>query len=203
MKPRSQRRRDDRRGGSAPSPIRALAGNGLLIAGLIGVGVAIIVVGILLLAGGSGGGEDAQNDDGVQKFADGSTPIPIASPSSDDEVALEALAERLIDLLPQGMWADLYEDFTDAFKERCSRNAFIATGNLSAQEQGAQLTLIRYIGVNDFSIQATTATLVIVGQLGVTSQYTVRADFEKVGDTWKISPVPDSKDCEAFSRLTG
>lgn len=199
MKPRSQRRRDERDSGSPPNVISAFAGSGLAIAGLIGVGVAIIVAGIILLAGGGG---DGQNGD-VQTYSDGSTAIPVVSPVSDDEVAIEALAERLINFLPQGRWADLHDDFTDAFKELCSEDAFVASGNLSAQEQGDQLSLIHYVGVQDFSIQDTTATLVIVGQIGSTSQYTVRADFEKDGDVWKISPVPDSEGCDAFSRLSG
>lgn len=179
-----------------------LASNGVLIAGLIGVGVAIIVVGILLLAGG-GGGDDPAAENGDQTFPDGSTPIAVVEPSTDDEIALERLAERLIELLPAGQWPALYEDFTDEFKARCSRDAFIESGNLSAQEQGGQLTLIQYAGVENYSVQETTATLVVVGQIGVTGQYTVRADFEKVDGTWKISPVPDSSDCDAFSRLSG
>ena len=203
MKPRSQRRRDER-GGEPRSPLASvLTGNGVLIAGLIGVGVAIIVVGILLLAGGGGDGDGLAADNGDQVFPDGSTPIAVVEPSTDDEIALERLAQRLIELLPGGQWPALYEDFTDEFKARCSRDAFIESGNLSAQEQSEQLTLIQYAGVEDYSVQETTATLVVVGQVGVLSQYTVRADFEKVDGTWKISPVPDSSDCDAFSRLSG
>lgn len=197
MKPRSQRRREERRTSGTPSLASSVAGNGLLIAGLIGVGVAIIIAGILLLAGGGGSenGADATPTEG--------TLFTLASPETDDEVALESLAQRLIDWLPQGRWAELYDEFTDAFRERCSRDAFAANGSLSAQEQGDQLTRIHYVGVNDFSVQDTTATLIIVGELRGSGQYTIRADFEKTGDVWQISAVPDSTGCDAFSRLSG
>jgi hypothetical protein len=204
MKPRSQRRREERRGRSRPAAL--LAGNGLLIAGVIGAAAAIVVVGILLLTGGGDNGGEGEG--GIPSttdttFADGSTPIPIASPVTDDEVALEAIAQRLIDWLPDGRWPELYDDFTDTFKERCSKEAFATSGETSAQEQGVQLQLIRYSGVQDFGIEGATATLVVVGQIGVTSQYTIRADFEKAGEVWRISPVPGSTGCEAFSRLSG
>jgi hypothetical protein len=206
MKPRSQRRRAERRGSSDPATASRLASNGLVIAGLIGVGAAIIAVGILLLTSNSNDGEDRNGGDADATdtaLTDGSTPIPVASPATDEEIALESIAQRLIDWLPQGKWPELYDDFTNEFKERCSREAFAETGELSAREQGAQLQLIRYAGVQDFGIEGTTATLIIVGQIGETSQYTIRADFEKSGDVWLISPVPGSTGCEAFSRLSG
>lgn len=197
MKPRSQRRREGR-SEQEPSLISRLAGSGLLIAALIGLGTAIVVAGIILLASGGGGDSDAQSE-----LPGGATRIPLVTPATEDEEELEELARRTIESLPNGVWGDLYDDFTEEFRQRCAEAAFIASGNQSVQEQGNQLSLIRYNGVSDFSVQETTARLVIVGEVLGTSQYTIGADFEKVGDRWYIAPVADSEGCNAFDRLSG
>lgn len=197
MKPRSQRRRAERTP-ARPTPLDRLAGNGLLIAALIGAGVAVAVAGILLLAGGGGGDDDPQT-----QVPGGETPIPLVTPAGEDEVELEALARRTIESLPNGVWADLYPDFTEEFRQRCTEEAFIATGQQSAQEQGEQLSRIRYDGVSDFRVQEGTARLVIVGEVEGSGQYTIGADFEKVGDRWYIAPVATSTGCNAFDRLSG
>lgn len=197
MKPRSQRRREER-SGDAQGPVARVTSNGILIALLIGAGVIIAVLAIILLAGGDGDEEDV-----VQPTAAASTPVPLVDPQTEDEMALAELARRTIESLPNGTWAELYDAYTPEFQERCSREEFVETGEQSAQEQGAQLSLIRYVGVNDFSVEEATARLIIVGQIGQLGEYTIGAEFEKIDGEWLISPVDQTTGCQAFDRLSG
>jgi len=193
MKPRSERRRDDREGKEPrPSrwPINAWA-SAFLIAGV----VVIAVGGVLLLTGGS------DSEDGAP------TPAPtdtlLIDPVTPDEIALEAIARRTIEALPSGEWPELYAEFTAEFQERCSFEEFTAVGAEAAVEQGPNLALIRYVGIQSFAVQPTEARVIIVGELVDQLQYITGTDFEKVDGVWRIAPVEGSVGCESFDRLSG
>ena len=188
MKPRSERRRDEREG-KAPHSRRSRPIN-IWAAAFIGVGGTIMVVGAILIF--SSGGEDGPDSD-----------AGIVMPVTSDEIALEALARRTIESLPNAVWPSLYPEFTDAYHQRCSIEEFTAAGQASAVEQGANLSRIRYVGVQSFDVSETTAELVIVGEVIDQLQYTTGADFEKVNDGWRIAPVAGTSGCEAFDRLSG
>lgn len=190
MRPRSERRRDEREGKdpySRSGPINIWA------AALIGVGATIIVVGaVFLFTGGDSPEETPAPSDAV-----------LAIPVTPDEIALEALARRMIESLPSGQWPDLYPEFTDAYHQRCSFEEFTTVGEESAVEQGPNLARIRYVGVESFDVTETTARLIIVAELIDRLQYNTGADFEKVDGVWRIAPVADTTGCEAFDRLSG
>lgn len=193
MKPRSERRRDEREG---TKPSRSRWPINVWAMGLVGAGAVAIVVGaVLLLTGGD-------NDDNTD-----TTPTPLSAtpalvePETPDQIALEALARKTIESLPGGEWTTLYPEFTDEFQERCSFEEFTAVGTEAAIEQGPSLARIRYVGIQSFAIQPTHARLVIAAELVDRLQYFTGADFDKVDDVWRIAPVADSVGCEAFDRL--
>ena len=196
MKPRSDRRRDEREGkdtGPRRWPINIWA------TAFIGVGITIIVVGaVFFLSDGSDDGGPAETPAASASAASSVLTAPI----TPDEIALEALARRMIEALPNLEWPSLYPEFTDDFRQRCSLEEFTAVGEAATEEQGANLTLIRYLGVESFNVSEPTARLTIVGEIIGRSQYTTGADFEKVDGVWRITPVADTSGCEAFDRLS-
>jgi hypothetical protein len=186
MKPRSERRRDEREG-NEPSPSRRPVS--IWAGGLVGAGLAVVAVGAVLLFTG-GDGDDTTQD----------TALPLVEAVTPDQIALEAIARRTIESLPSRRWTSLYVEFTDEYQERCSIEEFTAAGNDAIFEQGATLAEIRYVGIQSFAIQPTHARLIIAAEL-VDSQYSTGADFDKVDDVWRIAPVAGSVGCEAFDRL--
>ena len=194
MKPRSERRRDDREGKeSRPSrwPINVWA-SAFLIAGVV-----VLAVGATLLVTGGSDGEDGAPTPAAR------TDTPLVDPVTPDEIALEAIARRTIEALPSGEWPGLYAEFTAEFQERCSFEEFTTVGAEAAVEQGQNLARIRYVGIQSFAVQPTEARVIIVGELIDQLQYTTGTDFEKVDGVWRIAPVEGSVGCESFDRLSG
>ena len=191
MKPRSERRRDEREGKDSGS--RSWAINIWAVA-LTAVGITTIVVGAVFFFGNS-------SDDGGPAETPATSSV-LTPPITPDEIALEALARRTIEALPNLEWPSLYPEFTDDYQQRCSLEEFTAAGEAAAEEQGANLTLIRYVGVRSFNVSEPTAKLIVVGEIIDRSQYTTGADFEKVDGVWRIAPVADTSGCEAFDRLS-
>lgn len=199
MRPRSERRRRERSGEAREDTlISRITGSGFLMAGLIGAGVAIIIAGILLLAGG----DDDEGGTPEPTLLTG-TPVPVVEPGTPDEEELAEVARRTIESLPSGTWPLLYDEFTEEFQERCSREEFAEVGEQAAEEQGEQLRLIRFMGVNQFNVEEAEARLIIVGRIGELGEYTIGADFVKVDGEWRITPVEQTEGCQAFDRLSG
>ncbi len=192
MKPRSERRRDEREG-KAPRwsgwPVNVWAG------ALVSAGVVVITVGAVLLF--TGGSDDAADATPTPLF----TETLLVDPVTPDQIALEEIARRTIESLPNGEWTSLYPEFTGEFQERCPFEEFVAVGEEAAVEQGPSLARIRYVGIQSFDIQPTQARVIIVAELVDRLQYTTGADFEKVDGVWRIAPVEGSVGCESFDRL--
>ena len=118
--PRSERRREIRKavstGATPPGP--GLMGRlDVLIVLLLAAAIGGSVVGIALFSGG--------DDDGGDSAASPSpTQAPVFSPSSADELAIAALAQRSVEALPQGEWPSLYDAFVPEFQQRCPRDEF-------------------------------------------------------------------------------
>jgi hypothetical protein len=142
----------------------------------------LVLLAILLL---SGGGEDSQQ--------------VAASP---DEQAMQALARKSIEVLPRGEWPTLYDDFTVEYQQRCPRPDFEAAGVAGAAEQGEKLSLLRFVRLEELSVQGDAATAVIVGEITGETEYRVRGAFQKVDGVWKIAPAANTEGCSAFDRIT-
>jgi hypothetical protein len=164
-------------------------------AALIGAAVILVVAAAILLSDGNGNG--------------GATPQPAATepvlivPEGPDEEAVAALARQSIEALPRGEWPALYEKFTRAFRERCPEEEFIQVGIRSAQEQGPNLSRIRYKGLEALEIQGDAATVVVAGDLQGESEFAIGQRMEREEGEWKLAPQPDTQGCQAFHRLRG
>jgi len=190
MSRRSERRRRLRAGREQQASL--IRPRDLLIAGAIGAVVLITIAAVLLLTGG-GDGEDSS----------ASTNRPSFSPSTPDEVAIQALARDSIEVLPRGEWPSLYDSFTPEYQQRCPREEFVAAGEAGAQEQGENLPLLGFVGLEDVAIEGETATAVIVGEISGASLYRVRAAFRKADGSWKLAPAAGTEGCAAFDRISG
>ena len=186
MPSRAERRRQSKRPEPRSSTLLSREVLGALVLGVSVVGI----VGAVLLF--SGGGGDAPSGT--------STPGPSFSPSNDDEAAIAALAQRSIDVLPQGQWPTLYDDFTAEFQERCPRDAFIQAGISAAQEQGANLQKLGFVRVDDVSIEGDRATATITGEVKGSFEYQVYGAFQKQDGAWKLAAAEDTAGCQAFNR---
>ena len=124
-------------------------------------------------------------------------------PSTPDELAIEALARRSIEVLPAGEWPSLYEDFTPEFQQRCPRQEFIDGGARSASELGANLPLLAYKRLEQVSVTGETATAVIVGEIRGQSEYSIQAAFQRVDGVWKLAPEASTEGCAAFAQISG
>jgi len=160
---------------------------------LLAAGV-VIVAGVVLLLSGGGGGSD-----GGASSATG-TARPAFSPSSEDEAAIAALAEKSIEALPRNQWPALYDDFTAAFQARCPRDQFIQAGIDAAQEQGTNLAKLGYVRLEQVSIEDDKATATIIGEVKGGPEYTIYAAFADESGTWKLSAAQDTAGCQAFTR---
>lgn len=204
MPSRSERRRRRQRGADSGSQREShlaslLRRADVTLAALLGVAVLVIVAGAIVLSGG-----DSSSSPGAEPAPTASGTIaPAFSPATADEVAIEALARRTIEALPQGQWPDLYDAFSAEFRQRCPRDQFVAAGAEDAKLQGANLPLIKYKRVVSASVTGTAATATIMGELAGQSEYTIQASFALEDGVWKIAPAPNTQGCEAFTRLTG
>ncbi len=178
--PRAARRRQERVR-SRPSTRPLLSQRDLAIVGALAVVAIAVGLAAFLLAGRGGGGEG----------------------SAADRQAIETLAKRSIEVLPQGQWPSLYASFTPDFQKRCAEPDFIKAGATGAEELGENLPLLAFVRLDTVSIGSDSASAVIVGQLTGQSEYSVQGAFQKVGGEWRIAPAPNTNGCEAFERLSG
>lgn len=194
--------------GEGPPP---LLGRTELIATLfLLAGVVVIVGGIILFAGG--GSDDGDQGAGAitgtpigsasVTAAPGATDVPF-EPDNDDEEAIQELARKSIEVLPQGLWPSLYEDFTTEFRGRCSLSEFAQAGVEGAQALGDSLPLLGFKSMKNVTITGDTATGTIVGELRGQSEYEVQASFAREDGAWKLAPAPNTSGCSAFNRLSG
>ncbi len=190
MNRRSERRRKLRAGRDGQASL--IRPRDLLIASIIGSVVLSTIAAILLL---SGGDNEGAGNSGT------STILPSFSPSTPDEVAIQQLARNSIEVLPRGEWPSLYESFTPEYQQRCPRDEFVAAGEASAEEQGGNLPLLGFVGLEDVVIERDTAAAVIVGEIEGSTQYRVRGAFQKVDGTWKLAPAAGTEGCAAFNRV--
>jgi len=127
--------------------------------------------------------------------------FPPYSPDNPDGVAIVNLARSSIEVLPRGEWPTLYDSYTPEFQQRCPKDQFIAAGEAGAQEQGTNLPLLRFLNLEQVSIEGDTAKAVIVGEIQGLRQYKLRAAFRKLDGSWKISATEGTDGCNAFDRL--
>jgi hypothetical protein len=159
------------------------------------VGIAVII-GVILLSGFIvvllTRGEDSQPG--------ASTGTPFTATTADD-IAIEELARRSIETLPRGEWPSLYDSFTPEFQQRCPREEFVAAGEAGAREQGDKLPLLRFVRLEDVTIDGEAATATIVGEVTGESEYRIRGAFQKVEGGWKLAPAAGTSGCSAFDRV--
>jgi len=192
MPTRSERRRRLRAGTDPQRPL--LRRRDLLIACAIAAAVGIGILVVVLISGGSGGG-DSSDQTVTETF------FPPYSPNSPDGLAIVALARSSIEVLPRGEWPSLYDSFTAEYQQRCPKDQFAAAGEAGAQEQGSNLPLLRFVNLEQVSIEGDTAKAVIVGEIQGLQQYKLRSAFRKIDGSWKISPTEGTNGCNAFDRL--
>jgi len=193
---RSHRRRREREAGKAASQGRrpSLLRTRELIA--IGVVAAVTIVGLFAyLAFFKSDGGSSSEQTVTETF------FPPYSPDSPDGVAIVDLARSSIEVLPRGEWPSLYDSFTPEYQQRCPKDQFVAAGEAGAQEQGTNLPLLRFVNLEQVTIESDTAKAVIVGEIQGIRQYKLRAAFRKVDGVWKISPTEGTDGCNAFDRL--
>jgi hypothetical protein len=193
MQRRSDRRRRLRSGREPERPL--ISRRDVLIAAGIAatVGIAILVVVVASLGGGDNS-EDVTTEQTV---------FPPFSPDTPDGAAIVELARSSIEVLPRGEWPSLYDSFTSEYQQRCPRDEFVAAGEAGAQEQGTNLPLLRFVNLEQVSIESDNATAVVVGEIQGLQQYKLKSAFRKVDGSWKISPTEGTSGCNAFGRLEG
>jgi len=147
------------------------------------------VVGIVVLFSGGGDGSDATV-----------TPGPAFSPSNADEAAISVLAQKSIEVMPRNQWPSLYGDFTYEFQARCPQDEFIQSGIDAAQEQGANLSRLGFVRLENVSVGEDQATATIIGEVKGSFEYEVYAAFQKQEGQWKLAPADGTSGCQAFNR---
>lgn len=178
----------------------------LIAAAALAIGAFVLIGGVLLLMGPTGTddpGPSPTTSPGL--IGSGSTsptqaPFPI-SPQNEDEQAIHDLARLSIVSIPDGRWADLYNDFTQEFRARCTAEEFAQVGRDAATDLGDSLSLLGFKGLRALNITGDTARVVIVGEVRGQSEYEVEAFFRLEEGVWKIAPSPESAGCSSFNRL--
>lgn len=186
--------------GPSQDPAFPLGRSELIAAGFLIAGITAIVAAVVLTQNNSG---DTDNVAVTTTQA----PIPSANgvafePTEEDGQAIVALARRSIEVLPQGQWPSLYDDFVTSFAARCSAAEFAQAGVDSAANLGADLQLLGYKYMQDVTVAGDTATGTIVGEVRGKSEYQVSAAFAREDGVWKITPVPDTTGCAAFTVIS-
>ncbi|MBI2913715.1 MAG: hypothetical protein HYY03_07335 [Chloroflexi bacterium] len=188
MEPRSRssRRRRPQPASPEPAPARSLLRRRelLLVVGLAAVVIAVVATVLLV----SSGDEKSATEQPTQ---------------SADEAAIESLARRSIDVLPQGQWPSLYDSFTTEFQQRCPQADFAQVGADNAAQLGADLPFLRFKRLENVAVSADNARAVIVGEVVGRNEYRIQAAFQKQDGAWKLAPAPDTEGCDAFTRLGG
>ena len=194
MQRRSERRRRLREGRQSDRPLVSRR-DVLIAAGIVAtVGIAILVVVVVSLAGGGGTSEDTVTE---------ATFFPPYSPDNPDGEAIVTLARNSIEVLPRGEWPSLYDSFTPEYQQRCPKDQFDAAGEAGAREQGTNLPLLRFLNLEQVSLESDKATAVIVGEIQGLQQYKLRSAYQKIDGSWRISPTEGTSGCNAFDRLEG
>lgn len=198
---RSERRRRERQGKEAAEQ-SFLRRRDVILVVLLAAGIATVLLAVVLFAGG--GGDDSSTNAVQTAVAQKPAASPFV-PMTPDEEAIQALARKSIEVLPQGQWPSLYVDFTADYQQRCPPGEFDQAGMTAAQDLGADFPLLRFKRLENVSMDATagSATAVIVGEIAGASEYSVRAAFQNVDGSWKIAPLPNTSGCGAFERLPG
>lgn len=154
------------------------------------VGIAAAVGVILVFAGGDG-------DSANPAVATGSPFVP----SDDDGQAIEDVARKSIDVLREGQWPTLYDDFTAEFQARCTPEEFAQVGVEAATAQAENLELLGFVAMEDVTITGDTAKGTIVGEVRGQFKYGIEAAFARVDGAWKIAPVAGTTGCAGFKNL--
>ena len=178
----------------------------LIAAAALAIGAFVLIGGVLLLVGPTGT-DDPGPSPTVSPGSDSGSPTPAQasfpiSPQNEDEQAIHDLARLSIVSIPEGRWADLYDDFTQEFRSRCSAEEFAQAGRDAAINLGHNLSLLGFKGLREMSITGDTARVVIVGELQGQSEYEVEAFFRLEDGVWKIAPSPESAGCSSFNPLS-
>jgi hypothetical protein len=198
-RPRSERRRSARAGAPSSSGSPLFRKRDAIAVGVIAAVIVGSVAGIALL---SGGGEDGVGGTSATA-APSVSAAPAFVPSNPDEVAIEALARRSIEVLPAGQWPSLYDDFSPDFQQRCPRQEFVDGGARNATELGANLPLLAYKRLEQVSLAGDAGSAVVVGEIRGQQEYSVQAAFQKVDGVWKLTGAQNTEGCAAFTRLSG
>ena len=182
MSSRPQRRRKQK----AQKP--PTTGRSILIAVGVVVAAAVVTLGLVLLL--TGGDDDS-----------GETSAPFEPIDADGE-AIVALGRRSVEALPDGEWPELYDAFTQEFRDRCSFSDFVAAGETDTADLGSSLQEIRFKYLIDVIVTGDTASAVIVGALS-DDEYSIETAYVRDNGVWKIAPAPGTTGCSAFNRLSG
>lgn len=190
---RSDRRRREREGGGTPVWRRPEVLTGAVIAA---IGLATFVIVVVLLSGSGGDDDDTASEPEA-------TEAPVVFvPETAEDVAIDALARRTVEALPNGQWPELYPSFTEEYKARCPQEDFIAAGVESANQLGQSLQTISYVRLQNVDyLDDSSVRMVIVGSVPL-GEYTLEAYFQKIDGSWRIAPNPETEGCNAFSRLS-
>lgn len=202
MPSRSERRREERAGRSPrgnPGELPFFRVRDVVLAAVLGAAVVTAIGAALVLSEG----DDGVTPSEVVATATG-TLVPFTA-MTPDELAIEALARRSIEVLPAGQWPSLYADFTADYQARCPKEKFDQAGVQSSQELGADLFLLRFKRLENVSLDtvAASASADIVGEVEGGSEYVIRGAFRKVDGVWKLAPAANTVDCGAFERVSG
>lgn len=185
----------------APAPSRPiLPRTDFLLAGILGAGVLILIVAVIIFAGGRGSSTPATN---TARPASSLASGQASSVNPGDRQAIETLARRSIEVLPQGQWPSLYDSYTRPFQQRCSRDAFALAGQTAEQQLGSDLSRLQFKRIEQLSISGDSATTTIVGQLQGGSEYSLQGAFQRENGVWKFAPAPGTQGCNAFNRISG
>jgi hypothetical protein len=125
------------------------------------------------------------------------------SPGSTAEERLVELARDSIEFLPAGRWPELYDDFVRSFQDRCTREAFAQAGEDGAAAVGSNLSLLRFVRLENLVTTGDAATGTIVGEVRGQSQYTVVVAYGMEDGVWKLAASVGTSGCSAFNRTSG
>jgi hypothetical protein len=166
----------------------------------LGIGL-LTILGAFLITRALNGGDGGSTASASSTAS--STASATSGGSANDENDIRALARRSIEVLPQGEWPSLYDDFTAEFHARCTQADFTQAGVDSATNLGADLQRLEFHDMTDLSITGDTASATIVGDIGgqANSQYKVQAAFAREDGRWKLTPAQGTTVCQAFNVL--
>ncbi|HUF53646.1 MAG TPA: hypothetical protein VMR52_07715 [Dehalococcoidia bacterium] len=190
MSSRGERRRQSR----DPPPI---IGRTEIIAAGVVFAAAALTLGIVFLVSSGGDNDDAAAE-----------PTPVAGtptaaafvPEDDTGRAILELGRRSVEALPSGQWPQLYDSFTQEFRDRCPREEFEAAGEADAAAQGDRLSELRFVKLINVQINVSSATAVIIGAIGA-DEYAIGTSYALENGEWKIAPPPEASGCNGFTRL--